>query len=77
MWSGDGGCDDASLRADWNAWLPQIRPHVTPDLGVTPDTTPYSGTTFKKTDLGDIPPREVQAGPVGLDATSTGRSRRA
>jgi hypothetical protein len=31
MWSGDGGCDDASLRADWNAWLSQIGPHVTPD----------------------------------------------
>jgi Uracil DNA glycosylase superfamily len=25
-------CDDAGLRADWNTWLPQIRPHVTPDL---------------------------------------------
>jgi hypothetical protein len=43
----------------------RIRPHVTPDPGVTPDTTPYSGTTFKKTDLRDIPPREVQGGPVG------------
>ncbi len=33
MWSGDGGCDDASLRADLNAWLSQIRPHVTSDPG--------------------------------------------
>ena len=54
--------DDAGLRANWNTWLPQIRPHVTPDAGVTPDTTPYTGTTFKKTDLGDIPPRDLPFG---------------
>jgi hypothetical protein len=40
--------DDAGLRANWNTWLPQIRPHVTPDAGVTPDMTPYTGNTFKK-----------------------------
>jgi hypothetical protein len=62
MWSGDGGCDDAGLRADWHAWLPQIRPHLTPDPGVTRDTTPYSGTTFKKADLGGIPPRRESMG---------------
>jgi hypothetical protein len=43
------------LRANWNTWLPQIRPHVTPDPGVTPDTTPYAGNTFKKADLENIP----------------------
>jgi len=54
--------DDGQLRADWNTWLPQIRPNVTPDAGVTPDTTPYTGTTFKKADLGDIPPRDLPFG---------------
>jgi hypothetical protein len=50
------------LRANWNTWLPQIRPHVTPDLGVTPDTTPYAGNTFKKDDLEKIPPRDLPFG---------------
>ena len=47
--------DDGQLRADWNTWLPQIRPHVAPDAAVMPDSTPYSGSTFKKADLADIP----------------------
>jgi len=73
LWPGAGGLvvakplhpsfrDDGQLRADWNTWLPQIRPNVTPDAGVTPDTTPYTGTTFKKADLGDIPPRDLPFG---------------
>ena len=73
LWPGAGGLfvakplhpsfrDDGQLRADWNTWLPQIRPNVTPDAGVTPDTTPYAGTTFKKADLGDIPPRDLPFG---------------
>ena len=54
--------DDAGLRADWNTWLPQIRPHVTPDPGMTPDTTPYTGSTFKKADLENIPPHDLPFG---------------
>ena len=54
--------DDAGLRADWNAWLPQIGAHVTPDSGVTPDITPYAGTTFKKADLENIPLRDLPFG---------------
>ncbi len=54
--------DDAGLRANWNTCLPQIRPQVTPDAGVTPDTTPYTGNTFKKADLADIPPRDLPFG---------------
>jgi hypothetical protein len=52
--------DDAGLRADWNTWLPQIRSHVTPD--VPPDMTPYAGSTFKKADLENIPPRDLPFG---------------
>jgi len=54
--------DDAGLRANWNTWLPQIRPHVTPDPGVTPDTSPYAGNTFKKADLADIPAQDLPFG---------------
>jgi len=54
--------DDEGLRADWNTWLPQIRPHVTPDSGVTPDMTPYTGSTFRKADLENIPPRDLPFG---------------
>ena len=54
--------DDAGLRADWNTWLPQIRPHVTPDAGVTPDMTPYTGNTFKKAGLENIPSRDLPFG---------------
>jgi hypothetical protein len=53
--------NDAQFRVDWNTWLPQIRPQVTPDAGVT-DTTPYSGSAFKKADLADIPPRDLPFG---------------
>jgi hypothetical protein len=52
--------DDAGLRANWNIWLPQIRPHVTPEAPV--DTAAYSGNTFKKTDLENIPPRDLPFG---------------
>jgi Uracil DNA glycosylase superfamily len=52
--------DDAGLRANWNTWLPQIRPHVTPEAAV--DMTPYSGNTFKKTDLENIPARDFPFG---------------
>jgi hypothetical protein len=73
LWPGTGGLsvarplhpsfrDDAGLRADWNIWIPQIRPHVTPDAGVTPDLTPYAGSTFKKADLENIPPRDLPFG---------------
>jgi hypothetical protein len=54
--------EDAELRANWNTWLPQIRPHVTPDPGVTPDTTLYTGSKFKKTDLENIPARDLPFG---------------
>jgi hypothetical protein len=54
--------DDAQLRTDWNTWLPQIRPHVTPDAGATPDMTPYTGSTFKKADLENIPARDLPFG---------------
>jgi hypothetical protein len=66
LWPGAGGLfvakplhpsfrDDAGLRANWNTWLPQIHPHVvTPDPGVTPDTTPYAGSTFKKPLVGNV-----------------------
>ena len=54
--------DDAGLRADWNTWLPQVRAHVTPDPGVTPDMTLYTGSTFKKADLENIPPRDLPFG---------------
>ena len=47
--------DDAGLRANWNTWLPQIRPHVTPEAAV--DMTPYSGNTFKK--IWRISPRAI------------------
>ena len=40
--------------------LPQIRPHVTPE--VAPDMTAYTGNTFKKVDLGNIPPRDLSFG---------------
>jgi hypothetical protein len=52
--------DDAGLRANWNSFLPQIRPHVTSETAV--DTTPYSGNTFKKADLENIPPRDLPFG---------------
>jgi Uracil DNA glycosylase superfamily len=52
--------DDAGLRANWNTWLPQIRPHVTPEVAA--DMTPYAGNTFKKTDLENIPPRDLPFG---------------
>jgi Uracil DNA glycosylase superfamily len=52
--------DDADLRANWNTWLPQIRPHVTPDVAA--DMTPYAGNTFKKADLENIPPRDLPFG---------------
>jgi Uracil DNA glycosylase superfamily len=52
--------DDAGLRANWNTWLPQIRPHVTPEAAV--DITPYAGNTFKKADLENIPPRDLPFG---------------
>jgi Uracil DNA glycosylase superfamily len=52
--------DDAGLRANWNTWLPQIRPHVTPEAAV--DTTPYAGNAFKKADLENIPPRDLPFG---------------
>jgi len=52
--------DDAGLRADWNNWLPQIRPHVTSE--VPPDMAPYAGSTFKKADLENIPPRDLPFG---------------
>jgi len=56
--------DDAGLRADWNNWLPQIRPHVTSE--VAPDMTPYAGNPFKKADLENIPPRDCHlASPSG------------
>jgi hypothetical protein len=54
--------DDAGLRVNWNTWIPQIRPNVTPDPGVTPDMAPYTGSTFKKADLEDIPPRDLPFG---------------
>jgi hypothetical protein len=54
--------DDAGLRANWNIWLPQIRPNVTPDTGAAPDTTPYTGNTFKKPDLENIPARDLPFG---------------
>jgi hypothetical protein len=34
--------DDAALRANWNTWLPQIRPHLMSE--VPPDMTPYAGS---------------------------------
>src|SRR5262249_50176610 len=52
--------DDAGLRGDWNNWIPQIRPHVTPD--VPPDMATYVGSTFKKADLENIPPRDLPFG---------------
>ena len=52
--------DDAGLRANWNTWLPQIRPHVTPEAAA--DMTPYAGNTFKKADLENIPPRDLPFG---------------
>jgi hypothetical protein len=52
--------DDAGLRTNWNTIIPQIRPHVTPETAV--DTTPYSGNTFKKADLENIPPRDLPFG---------------
>lgn len=52
--------DDAGLRANWNTIIPQTRPHVTPETTV--DTTPYSGNTFKKADLENIPPRDLPFG---------------
>ena len=52
--------DDAGLRANWNTWLPQIRPHVTPEVAA--DMTPYAGNTFKKADLENIPPRDLPFG---------------
>jgi hypothetical protein len=54
--------DAAALRADWNTWLPQIRAHVAPDPGAMPDMTPYIGSTFKKTELENIPPRDLPFG---------------
>jgi hypothetical protein len=62
--------DDAGLRANWNTWLPQIRPHVTPDPGVTPDMTLYTGSEFKKADLENIPPRDL---PFGSSQVGWGR----
>jgi len=35
---------------------------VTTEPGVTPDTTPYAGNTFKKADLENIPPRDLPFG---------------
>ena len=52
----------AGLHATWNTWLSQIRPNVTPDPGVTPDMTPYTGSTFTKADLENIPPRDLPFG---------------
>jgi hypothetical protein len=52
--------DDAGLRANWNTWLPQIRPHVTPEVAA--DMTSYAGNTFKKADLENIPPRDLPFG---------------
>ena len=53
--------EDGPLLTNWNAALPGIRTHVTPDPGVTPDTTPY-GSKFKKNDLADIPPPDLPFG---------------
>jgi hypothetical protein len=52
--------DDAGLRANWNTWLPKIRPHVTPEVAA--DMTPYADNTFKKADLENIPPRDLPFG---------------
>jgi hypothetical protein len=60
--AGSGDRDDGGLRANWNTWLPQIRPHVTPDASVTPDMTPYAGNTFKKADLENIPAHDLPFG---------------
>jgi len=71
LWSGVAGLfvakplhasfrDDAGLRANWNTSIPQIRPHVTPETAA--DKTPYSGNTFKKADLENIPPRDLPFG---------------
>jgi hypothetical protein len=54
--------EDGPLRTNWNTWLPQLRTQVTPDPGVTPDSTPYTGNTFKKSDLADIPARDLPFG---------------
>jgi hypothetical protein len=73
LWSGKSGLfvakplhpsfrDDAGLRANWTTWLPQIRPNVTPDAGATSDMTLYTGSTFKKADLENIPPLDLPFG---------------
>jgi hypothetical protein len=54
--------EDGPLRANWNTFLPQLRTNVTPDPGVTPDSTPYAGNTFKKADLANIPARDLPFG---------------
>jgi len=63
--------DDAQLRADWNAWLPQLRPRVTPDVDAIPDTTLYTGNTFKKADLENGVPQWMGTGEMAPRTSPT------
>ncbi len=53
--------DAASLMADWNQGLADLRPAVTPEAGVTVDTSSY-GDKFTPADHEPIPRRDLPFG---------------
>jgi uracil-DNA glycosylase len=53
--------DEAPLLANWNQWLPQLRPRVTPDSDGTPSDAAY-GTTFMDADREPIPAWDLPFG---------------
>lgn len=62
----------ASIFANWNASLPQLGAHVTPDSDGTVDLTPYSGTAFKASELSRIPLGDFAFGaPVWMGTGDT------
>lgn len=63
------------VTANWNSQLPAMRAAITPDAGMTSDTTPY-GAKFKKTDRADIPRTDLNFGVPVWHGTQVTRSKR-
>jgi hypothetical protein len=53
--------DESSIIQSWNQTLPQLIAAVTPDQGMTPDSTPY-GAQFRASDMPTIPRTDLPFG---------------